>query len=247
MEGNLEGVTIVNTHTALSSHDPHWSPVSRAHPAPPRDLRLVKGMSMAKISIVSRRRRDSKLPETAAQRRARGREFNPLDEDRVPPSEQLDGLVAGMALDLPDLSLDDLVDALPPGFDHPLETAVSPTPTPPATAPEAPIQVPLSPEQSQLLEALPFVAQMQRAQTQILTFDLQASHDNHQVILQFSPHAEPIPEMLSLKELCQQLKVGRRAVLRLIREGRLRCYRIGQRYRFAAVDVKRYLEQSSSQ
>jgi excisionase family DNA binding protein len=43
------------------------------------------------------------------------------------------------------------------------------------------------------------------------------------------------------------LKVGRRAVMRLIRAGQLRYYRIGKRYRFAAADVKQYLEQHSSQ
>jgi excisionase family DNA binding protein len=35
--------------------------------------------------------------------------------------------------------------------------------------------------------------------------------------------------------------------MRLIRQGKLRCYRIGKRYRFAASEVKQYLEQSSSQ
>jgi excisionase family DNA binding protein len=60
--------------------------------------------------------------------------------------------------------------------------------------------------------------------------------------LLFSLSAQAIPEMISLKELCRLLKVGRRTVVRLIRRRELRWYRIANRYRFAVEDVEHYLD-----
>ena len=50
-----------------------------------------------------------------------------------------------------------------------------------------------------------------------------------------------ISEMISLKEVCSQLKVGRRVITRLIRRREFRCYRITHRYRFAVGDFKHYI------
>jgi excisionase family DNA binding protein len=200
---------------------------------------------MGKISIVSRRRRDKRFPETAAQRRARVRELIPTDihptfegdgseallgeEDRL---QYTDGLLDDpVATAMPDmtLTLDSLVDHLTDLLPVPQETTVS---------------LALDPEQSQAISTLSLLA---NAQHQPLTLNLREWQDQQHIVLQFSLYTNTVPEMLSLRDLCHQLKVGRRAVMRLIRAGQLRYYRIGKRYRFAAADVKQYLEQHSSQ
>jgi excisionase family DNA binding protein len=200
---------------------------------------------MGKISIVSRRRRDKRLPETEAQRRARVREPHLTDihaalqigaAEILPPE--------AIIVEFSDALLDDLVaTALPeviPALEDFVENAATAFPVEPDTT----ICLELSPMQSQAISALSLLA---TAQNPPLTLDLREWHDQQHVVLQFSLHADTVPAMLSIKELCQQLKVGRRSVMRLIHEGKLRCYRIGKRYRFAASEVKQYLEQNSSQ
>jgi excisionase family DNA binding protein len=110
--------------------------------------------------------------------------------------------------------------------------------------PDATVSLELNSEQSLALSTL---SQLANAQHQPLTLDLREWHDQQHIVLQFSLRTNTVPEMLALKDLCHQLKVGRRSVMRLIRAGKLRYYRVGKRYRFAAADVKQYLEQHSSQ
>jgi excisionase family DNA binding protein len=117
----------------------------------------------------------------------------------------------------------------------------------PQTLQEMAVRLQLSPEQSRLLQTLPFTAEMQGQAVQPLTFDVTKSHGEHGIVLQFSLHAEAVPQMLSLKDLCHQLKVGRQSVIRLMRAGKLRYYRIGKRYRFVASEVKQDLEHNAAQ
>jgi excisionase family DNA binding protein len=200
---------------------------------------------MGKISIVSQRRRDKRFPETAAQRRARGRECSPtdihptlaVDRGEAPAGEE-DQLQYAAALldDLVATAMLEATPALESLGDHP--TGLFPAQQ------ETTVSLALNPEQSLAISTLSLLA---NAQHQPLTLDLQAWHDQQQIVLQFSLRTNTVPEMLALKDLCHQLKVGRRSVMYLIRAGKLRYYRVGKRYRFAAADVKQYLEQHSSQ
>ena len=235
----------MNAHAALPSCDCYWLPASQAERAGHSDVRLAKGATMGKISIVSQRRRDKRFPETAAQRRARGRECSPTDihptfsgnEDEVPAGEEDRSQYAEPLLDdLVAITLPEVTPALESLGDHPTDLFL--------VQQETTVSLALNPEQSQAIATLSLLA---NAQHQPLTLDLREWHDQQHTVLQFSLHTNTLPEMLPLKDLCHQLKVGRRSVMRLIHEGKLRYYRIGKRYRFAAADVKQYLEQSSSQ
>jgi excisionase family DNA binding protein len=186
------------------------------------------------------------VPVTSIQMRARERELGETDEAQTLPMDELEVLARTLALELPELTVDDLagitIDTETCGIDAPGSHQGAWQESPDMT-----LRLPLNPEQSQLLDALPYLAKTMQQNEPTLTFDLTESRDHHGIVLQFSLHNKAVPEMLSLKELCKQLKVGRRFVLSLIREGRLRCYRIGKRYRFAISDVKQYLEQIASQ
>ena len=202
---------------------------------------------MAKISLVSRRRRETKLPETEAQRRARVRESDDTSACHTRAMQGLEALSGTLSLELPELVIDDLLESVGSGEKMDTTTVTGPPDEASQHTPHATIRLALSPEQSQIIEALPYLAKAEDNVTRSLTFDLTELHEQQGVVLQFSLHHDIVPEMLSLKDLCHLLKVGRRAVLRLIRQGHLRCYRIGTRYRFATVDVKNYLEQISSE
>ena len=203
---------------------------------------------MAKISLVSYRRRETKLPETEAQRRARVRESDDTSACHTLAMQGLEALSGTLSLELPELVVDDLLESVGSrGETYDITKEVGPPDDASQDSPYATIRLALSPEQSQIIEALPYLAKAQDNAPRSLTFDLTELHEQQGVVLQFSLHHDIVPEMLSLKELCHLLKVGRRSVLRLIREGHLRCYRIGTRYRFATVDVKDYLEQISSE
>jgi excisionase family DNA binding protein len=202
---------------------------------------------MTKISIVSRRRRDTRFPETKAPQRAPARELGEADEAQTLPMDELEVLAGALSLEFPELPVDDLAGLTIDTETSGAEEALNAHEGAAQESSDMTLRLPLNPEQSQLLDALPYLAKTRQQNEPTLTFDLTESRDHNGIILQFSLHNEAVPEMLSLKELCQQLKVGRRFVLRLIRQGRLRCYRIGKRYRFAISDVKQYLAQSSSQ
>jgi excisionase family DNA binding protein len=203
---------------------------------------------MGKISIISRRRRGARFPETEAQRRARERELEDTDAQHTLPTDGLTLLPGVLCLELSETLGDDLRDTTT--FIKALADAegLSTTPTAALQIPQdAAVQLRLNPEQSQVLRTLPFVAKPQEHLGQPLAFDVTKLQDEDSIVLQFSLRAEAVPQMLSLQDLCQQLKVGRRSVVRLMRTGKLRYYRIGKRYRFAASEVKQDLEQNVAQ
>ena len=108
------------------------------------------------------------------------------------------------------------------------------------------ISVDLTPEQSEALRPLARLPNVQGQDAPPLICDLSDSRNQRRIVLQFSLRTPAVPEMTSLDDLCRQLKVSRRLVMKLIRKQELRCYRIGHRYRFAVADVRDYLERSQS-
>lgn len=202
---------------------------------------------MAKISLVSRRRRDTRLPETEAQRRARERESSKADEPQTLQLDELGILSGVLSLELPEFAVDDLTETTSPIEIHDTDDAPDfPADVSPETSGMM-LQLALSPEQSQIVSALPYLANAHEQNMDTPTFELTEYHNQSGVVLQFSLHTETVPQMISMKDICHQLKIGRRSVLRLIHQGRLRSYRVGRQYRFAASDVKQYLKQISSQ
>lgn len=200
---------------------------------------------MTKINIVSQRLRNTKLSETEAQRRARTREWNAVDESHPPRMDELNSLLGTLSLELPELVVDDLLEAMPSAEPYNSQEAPDGLDNTARKTSEVTVRLELTPEQSQIMKALSQLVKNQQHDMKSLTLNLAESEEHCRTVLQFSLHSENVPEMISLQELCLQLKVGRRSVLRLIREGQLRCYRIGRRYRFAASDVKQYLDQNS--
>jgi excisionase family DNA binding protein len=202
---------------------------------------------MGKISIVSRRRRNKQFPETEAQRRARVRELEEADNQPALPTDGLIALSEVLSLELSECSVDDCGDTTLLNAFADTKALTAPSMATPQTMPGMAVRLQLSPEQSRLLQTLPFAAATQGKAVQPLTFDLTKSYSEHGIVLQFSLHAEAVPQMLSLKDLCHQLKVGRRSVIRLMRAGKLRYYRIGKRYRFIVSEVKQDLEHNAAQ
>ncbi len=202
---------------------------------------------MEKISLIAWRRRERKFPETEAQRRARARE---RDHDDVPLAYdpcRLEGLSTTSVFELPDLDEELCIDTADPSdflalaqSDH--DRAQAPEPLA-ATC----VDIELTAEQSQLLYSLPLLADATGRGTPPLLFELSQAPAQGRITLQFSLHPKTVPEMISVKELCHQLKMGRRAVMRLVRRGELRCYRIANRYRFAVNDVNHYLDRIAQQ
>ncbi|MBI2875475.1 MAG: helix-turn-helix domain-containing protein [Candidatus Tectomicrobia bacterium] len=201
---------------------------------------------MEKIGLISLLRRDRKLPETEAQRRARARE---LTKAGLPPASQATAPVTP-STPLPPVPPE------PPA--DPPESAISVALTPPERPPcgageplpdpqESVISLELSPEQTQALQVLPLLASRRDAHASPPAFELTELQDQRGVVFQFSLRTEAIPEMVSVQDLCQQLKVSRQLVMDLVRKGELRCYRIGSRYRFAVAEVRSYLDRTSSQ
>lgn len=202
---------------------------------------------MEKISLIAWRRRERKFPETAAQRRARARERNHDDGQFDQDLCRLQGLSTTSFFELPGLDgelCSDTVDpsdflALAPS-DH--DRAQAPKPLAASC-----VDIELTAEQSQLLYALPLLSDATGRDAPPLLFELGQAPAQGRITLQFSLHPKTVPEMISVKELCHQLKVGRRAVMRLVRRGELRCYRIANRYRFAVNDVNHYLDRNAQQ
>jgi excisionase family DNA binding protein len=98
------------------------------------------------------------------------------------------------------------------------------------------VSVDLSPEQSSALYALPLFSMVYGESVPHTLLQLKKAQDHRGMTLQFSLHTQVIPEMMSLKEVCRQLKVGRWTIMQLIRRQELRCYRIAHRYRFTVED-----------
>jgi excisionase family DNA binding protein len=206
------------------------------------DSRFVKGNPMAKISLISRRHQKKKFLETEAQRRARAREQRTATDEGSMPAEALDVLTAAAAFELLAFDEGHLIEeqdvlalhnsnrthnVAEESFDAPAESCMD---------------LDLTADQGHTIPALPVFSQASEENVPHTLFQLSKSQDHRAVMLHFSLHRQAIPEMISLKELCHQLKVGRRTIMRLIRWRELRCYRIAHRYRFAVEDVKHYLD-----
>ena len=179
---------------------------------------------MEKMNLVAWRRRGKKLPDTEAQRRARERELGQGSDPSTLPTTEQTTASAGLPLEIPVLTEADLAGML-------VDEVIS---------------VDLTPEQSEALRPLALMANVQGQDAPPLICDLSKSRDQHSIVLQFSLRTPAVPEMISLEDLCRQLKVSRRLVMQLVRKKELRCYRIGHRYRFAVADVRDYLERSET-
>ncbi|MBI3327727.1 MAG: helix-turn-helix domain-containing protein [Nitrospinae bacterium] len=176
---------------------------------------------MEKMNLVAWRRREKKLPDTEAQRRAQARELGQGSDQQTAPTTERATASAALPLELPELTEDDLA-----GMS--VDDAIS---------------VDLTPEQSEALRPLAFLANVQGQDAPPLICDLAESRDQHTIVLQFSLRTPAVPEMVSMEDVCRQLKISRRLVIRQIHKQKLRCYRIGRLYRFAVADVKAYLDQ----
>jgi excisionase family DNA binding protein len=197
---------------------------------------------MAKISLISWRRRGKKLPDTQAQRRARAREQSAGIDQSWRHVGALDVPIAPPFSGLYEFDEDHLMAerkalALLGANKHPGTIDIT------SAAPSKPwVSLELTAAQSHALRALPLFSKDSGENGRQALFQLSKLQDHRGITLQFSLQAEAIPEMISLKEVCRHLKVGRRTIMRLIRRRELRCYRIAHRYRFAVEDVKHYLD-----
>jgi excisionase family DNA binding protein len=197
---------------------------------------------MAKISLISWRHRKKKFPETEAQRRARGREERTATDKGSMPAEALDILTAAAPFELLDFDEERSIeeqDILPLLNSNRTHTVAEETFDAPA---ESCMNMDLTADQRQAILALPVFSQASEENASHALFQLSKSQDYRAIMLHFSLYRQAITEMISLKELCHQLKVGRRTSMQPIRRRELRCYRIAHRYRFAVEDVKYYLD-----
>jgi excisionase family DNA binding protein len=189
---------------------------------------------MAKISLISWRRREKKFPETEAQRRALAREQNGGSDQYCLQVEALDVPDAAPAFELLELDAQHLIEEMDAVALRDSKSFQS--------AAETSVRLDLTADQSRALLALPLFSGILEEQVPPGLFQLHKSQDHRRMTLHFSLYAQTIPEMISLKEVCHLLRVGRRTIMRLIRRRELRCYRIAHRYRFAVEDVKHYLD-----
>lgn len=49
--------------------------------------------------------------------------------------------------------------------------------------------------------------------------------------------------LMTTKEVAEKLKVSRQMVSKLVKEGKINAFRVGQRYRFTDEEIERYLRQ----
>jgi excisionase family DNA binding protein len=189
---------------------------------------------MAKISLIAWRRREKKFPETEAQRRARAREQSSGSDQYCVRAEALNVLEAAPPFELLEFDEEHLMEEM--------DVLALPDPNSFHTAAESSVRLDLTADQSRALLALPLFSGILEEQVPPGLFQLHKSQDHRRMTLHFSLYAQTIPEMISLKEVCHLLRVGRRTIMRLIRRRELRCYRIAHRYRFAVEDVKHYLD-----
>lgn len=201
---------------------------------------------MEKIRLVSWRRKDRILgeTETAAQRRARMREDG--GASRWP-------LTSTVACTTPELTDEDLAGIVIPGIlggvrntqgvnEKATESAISST-----------IPLELNLEQSQTLRTLPLAAQALSADASLLRGQLMESPHYGNAILRLSNQAETTPNVenascaitsiMGLKDVSEQLRLSRKAILHFVREGKLRHQRLAKRYVFMAEDVRAFRSQ----
>jgi excisionase family DNA binding protein len=197
---------------------------------------------MAKISLISWRRREKKFPETEAQRRALARERSTASDRCYGFVEGLDGPTVAPPVEVLELAEDYLIEELDAlallslgKFPDAAEGNL-------AASAGACVSMGLTADQRYALDALPALCTDSAANAPHALFQLSQSQKYPGTTLQFSIHPQAVPEMLSLKEVSRQLKVGRRTIMHLIRRRELRCYRIAHRYRFTIEDIKNYLE-----
>jgi excisionase family DNA binding protein len=217
-------------------------PLESHHRAIHNGSRFVKGTPMKRVSLIAWRRRERKFPETEAQRRARAREQG---SDDVQPSRYLnalDALAPAATFEVP--TFDENFFSCAGGASEFLRVVQSPdssTQTP-RLSEQSCVTVDLTADQSQGLRSLALLSNVREGNALPVLFELSEGRDQDRITLHFSSHPRPVSEMISTKELCRRLRVGRSTVMRLVRRGELRCYRIASRYRFAIDDVHHYLE-----
>jgi excisionase family DNA binding protein len=212
-----------------------------------RPSRSFKGVSMEKTSLIAWRHREQHLPDTAAQRRARAR----AQIRAGGPPGLLTGMLDGGSLAFTCDGLGLVEDeCLAIGETTPLLAPDTLVPAPDRTVHRSSatdLRVPLTAGQSQALRALPLLTDLQGRAASSVVLQFEETREPYGITLQFRLHPEEVPEMISLQDLCRQLNVGHRAVMRLVRTGALRCYRVGHRYRFSVSDVTQYLARMASQ
>jgi excisionase family DNA binding protein len=210
--------------------------------APGEDSRSAKGNPMEKISLIAWRRREKKFPETEAQRRARAREQSTDRGQGCMAVETLDVLAAVAPFELPEFEAVSLVGDIDSQASLQMSGLQGVGGKMEHASPEACVSLELTAAQRRSLQVLPLFSEGSEEDIPPALFQVRKSQDDRGVVLHFTLQTLVIPEMISLKELCRQLQVGRRTIMGLIRRGELRCYRVAHRYRFAVEDVKNFLE-----
>jgi excisionase family DNA binding protein len=197
---------------------------------------------MEKISLIAWRRQEKKFPETEAQRRARAREQSTDGNQGCMAVEPLDVLAAVAPFELPEFEAGPLVGDIDSLVSLHMSGLQGGGGEMGHTSPETCVSLELTAAQRRSLQVLPLLSEGSEEDVSPSLFQLRKSQDDRGMVLHFTLQTLVIPEMISLKELCRQLQVGRRTIMGLIRRGELRCYRVAHRYRFAVEDVKNFLE-----
>jgi excisionase family DNA binding protein len=196
---------------------------------------------MKKISLIAWRR-EKKIPATEAQQRARAREQSSEDTQPSRCHGSLEALASASTLELPPFDENFFSCA-----GHALEF-FSIVQSPDSSAEtshlfeQSGVNIDLTSDQSQALRSLALLSDIRGGSAPPVLFELSEGRNQDRITLHFSLHPRPISEMISTKELCRRLRVGRSTVMRLVRWGDLRYYRIASRYRFAIDDINHYLE-----
>ena len=209
--------------------------------------RFVKGTPMKKVSLIAWRRRDRKFPETEAQRRARAREQSSADAQPSRYRDALDAPAPASTFELP--TVDENFFSCASDALELLNIAQSPASSAetPHLSEQSCVNIDLTLDQSQALRSLALLPDVGGGNASPVLFQLSERRDQERITLHFSLHPRPISELISTRELCHRLRVGRSTVMRLVRRGELRCYRVASRYRFAIDDVNHYLERIAYQ
>lgn len=201
---------------------------------------------MEKVRLVSWRRKDRILgeTETAAQRRARMREQG--GALRWP-------LTSTVACTTPELTDEDLAGIVIPDILGGVRNTQGITEKGSEDAISSTIPLELNLEQSRTLRTLPLTAHALSAGAALLHCQLMESPRYGNVILRLSNQTKTTPNVehasctitsiMALKDVSEQLGLSRKAILRFVREGKLRHQRLAKRYVFMAEDVRAFRSQ----